>query len=222
VTHQEAVATLAAERYLLDEMAPDQRDAFELHFFTCDECAAGMRSAAALIDGAREQPAQARGGQVVPMHAHAAARSAGRWRRSTTLPWAVAAALAGIVTYQTLWVVPSLRGGTGPAALVPVTLHPESRGGETVVPRPAGNAPVTLAVDVNDAPSGRELGYALTTAEGQPVVSGRVPPPAPGTPLLLLMPAWTLTGSMHYILTVHDTAAPGRSLGDYRFAVSPP
>ena len=39
MTHSEAVQQMAAERYLLDELAPDVRDAFEEHMFDCQECA---------------------------------------------------------------------------------------------------------------------------------------------------------------------------------------
>ena len=35
MNHVEAVKTLAIERYLLEEMTPEERDAFEEHFFSC-------------------------------------------------------------------------------------------------------------------------------------------------------------------------------------------
>jgi hypothetical protein len=75
-------------------------------------------------------------------------------------------------------------------------------------------------VEVNDPPQTGEVTYDLMTPEGRRVASGRAAAPQPGTPLLLLMPSWTLSGSMHYILSVHDAAASGRLLGEYRFAVS--
>ena len=53
MTHQEAIDTLAAERYLLDEMPADERSAFEEHFFDCEVCADDMRSAAALLQGTK-------------------------------------------------------------------------------------------------------------------------------------------------------------------------
>jgi hypothetical protein len=142
------------------------------------------------------------------------------WHRSPALPWAAAAALACLTTYQSLWVVPSLRQEISPRALAPVTLHPESRGGETVVARRSPTDPISLAVEINDLPQSGEVTYELKTSEGRSVVSGRAAAPQPGTPLLLLMPSWTLSGSMHYILSVHDAAASGRLIGEYRFAVS--
>ena len=33
--HSEAVQLMATERYLLGELSPDQREAFEEHFFEC-------------------------------------------------------------------------------------------------------------------------------------------------------------------------------------------
>lgn len=221
MTHQEAVESLAAERYLLDEMPDDQRQVFEEHFFDCDECADDLRIAAALVRGAKAGFAgPAASGRVVPMQAARVAVGRPAWHRSLALPWAAAAALACIVTYQSLWVVPSLRRDLSPLALVPVTLRPESRGREATVSLHPGTGPVSLALEVNEAPQAGDVSYELKTVDGRRVVSGRVAAPRPGAPLLLLMPSWTLTGSMHYILSVNDPAASGRSLGEYRFAVS--
>src|SRR5436305_15330434 len=44
--HSEATDTMAAERYLLGEMTPEDRDAFEEHFFDCSDCAADVRDGA--------------------------------------------------------------------------------------------------------------------------------------------------------------------------------
>ncbi|MEO8521238.1 MAG: zf-HC2 domain-containing protein [Acidobacteriota bacterium] len=219
MTHQEAVATLAAERYLLDEMPDARREAFEAHFFACEDCADEMRAAAALLEGAKDQRAlfQTRA-TALPMADLRQSRRVS-WSRTPALPWALAATLAGLVTYQSLWVVPSLRRSP-PVALAPVTLRPENRGQETIVPLKKGADAVSLAIEVNDAPAAGEVTYELATADGQRIVSGRAATPPAGTPLLVLMPSWTLTGSMHYILSVHDTASPGRTLGEYRFAVS--
>jgi hypothetical protein len=221
VTHEQAGQTLAAERYLLDEMSNEQREAFEEHFFSCDECAGDLRAAAAMIQGAKEGLAgTAESGRVLTMPAARSPIQRPGWQRSVAIPWAAAASLACVLAYQSGWVVPSLRQEGSPLALVPVTLRPASRGAEALVTRRSPAAPVSLAVEINEAPSAAEITYDLTTTEGRRVVSGRAPAPPPGTPLLLLLPSWTLSGSMHYILSVHDAAASGRLLGEYRFAVS--
>jgi hypothetical protein len=221
VTHEEAAQTRAAERYLLGEMSGDQRGSFEEHFFACDECAEDLRTAAAMLEGARAGFRAGTGsGNVLTMPLERPAIRRPGWQRSPALPWAAAAALACVVAYQAVWVVPALRQEAAPRALVPVMLHPESRGAEAVVARRSPGDPVSLAVEINDPPQAGEVTYELTTPEGRHVVSGHAATPQPGTPLLLLMPSWTLSGSMHYILSVHDAATSGHLLGEYRFAVS--
>ena len=223
MTHQEAVDTLATERYLLDEMSHADRQAFEDHFFACEACADDLRIGAAMVQGAKAGFAGASAsGRVVPMVAAPAAVRRQAWYRSAALPWAAAATLAVVAAYQSLWVVPSLRRGTSPRALVPATLRPASRGAEAIVTLSREYGPVTLALDINDSVRGNELAYDLTTSDGRHVVSGLAPMPSPGAPLLLLMPSWTLVAPTHYILSIHEAGPSGRSLGEYRFAVSAP
>ncbi len=220
MTHQEAVNTLAAERYLLDEMSDEDRLTFEEHYFDCETCADNLRVATAMLEGARAGFAgRSAMGNVVPITATRSATPHATWYRSLALPWAAAAALALVAGYETLWVVPSLRQAS-PLALVPVTLRPASRGAETVVPAAPGGW-TTLAIEINEAPEAGEVTYDLNSIDGRQIVSGRAAAPAPAAPLVLLMPPWTLVGSMHYILSVHDAAGTRRLLGEYRFAVSP-
>jgi hypothetical protein len=220
MTHQEAVDTLATERYLLDDMSDTDRPAFEEHFFSCEICADDLRLAAAMLQGAKAGFAnQSSADRVVPMVRKPPVRNQA-WYRSVALPWAAAATLALATAYQSFWVVPSLRRDAQPVALAPVTLRPASRGAEAIVPRASGTAPVALALEVNEPVTG-ELAWNLSSADGRRIVEGRAAAPAPGTPLLLLMPSWTLVGPMHYILSVHEAGPSGPSLGEYRFTVSP-
>ena len=221
MTHQEAVDTLAVERYLLDEMSDEQRQTFEEHYFQCETCADDLRVATAMLQGAKEGFAgAATAGRVVSIRAD---RSAGRrmsWYRSAALPWAAAATLAIAAGYESLWVVPSLRQSAAPLALTPLTLRPQSRGAEAVIPLDARGGPATLAIEINEPSQAGELTYDLSSTDGRHVVSGHAPIPAPGSPLLLLMPSWTLVGPMHYILSIHEGAGTGPLLGEYRFTVS--
>ena len=78
MTHQEAVESLATERYLLDDMPNSDRQAFEDHFFSCDLCADDMRVAAAMFKGAKAGFAGgAATAQVVPMVRQARGEAAG-------------------------------------------------------------------------------------------------------------------------------------------------
>ena len=220
MTHQEAVDTLATERYLLKEMSADDRLAFEEHFFTCDACATDLRETTALLQGARDGYATpAPSGNVVAMPPRRAALPRLAWYRSVLVPWAAAATLAVLAGYQTFWLLPAMRRAS-PLALAPVTLRPESRGSEPVVAVDARNTPVSLALELGDAPQSSDLVYDLRSTDGHDIVSGHLAAPEPGTPVLLLMPSWTLIAPMHYILSVHEASASGRSLGEYRFAVT--
>jgi hypothetical protein len=240
MTHEEAVSTLAAERYLLNEMTEQDRQTFEDHFFDCEVCADDMRSAAAMLQGAKvgyagagatatdatttARPAAGTttatsSGRVVPMIPKPPS-SRPIWYRTAKLPWAAAATLAVVTAYQAFVIVPSLRRDLSPAALAPVTVRPASRGADAIVPLGSGASPVTLALELADAPESAELTYNLRRADGTDVATGRVAAPPSGAPLLFLIPSSTLVGSMHYILTVHDAGSGNRTLGEYRFEVS--
>lgn len=53
--HQDAARHGTIEKYLLDELAPPERDEFEEHFFACQECAADLRMTAAFLDAAARE-----------------------------------------------------------------------------------------------------------------------------------------------------------------------
>ena len=55
MNHSEAVQMMATERYLLGELSPELREAFEEHYFDCQECALDLRTEAAFVDAAKAQ-----------------------------------------------------------------------------------------------------------------------------------------------------------------------
>lgn len=219
MTHQEAIETLATERYLLDEMGAAERDAFEEHFFSCAECADDVRDGAMMREGAaagftRSAAPSARQGRVVAM-----APRTRRWAASTVLPWAVAASLAVVVAYQTS----RSPSDNAAIALAPSTLRPATRGQEpVVVPGPGGA--VTLAVDpgATGGQGSGDLTYELRRADGGQIAAGTAPVPPAGAPLLLLVPAGRVRPNEHYVLTLHGKAAGGLTAETYRFTVGAP
>lgn len=52
--HNYAIQNHTAERYLLEELPQDEREAYEEHFFNCRLCAEEVQAASEFIDGARE------------------------------------------------------------------------------------------------------------------------------------------------------------------------
>ncbi len=212
--HQDAIRTLAAERYLLDEMNEQERETFESHYFECAECAELVRAGAALADAARD-------GRVPPgVVAFPAGTTAARGSGLRTwAPLAAAAALALVAGYQTFVTIPSLRQAVAtPHALAPVALAPASRGEGAAVTRDAAGGPVVLALDINTSLSSPQLVYDLRTDGDEVLLSGQAPVPSQGTPLLLLIPATSLT-SGQYVIVVRERDVPDHEVGTYRFTV---
>jgi len=56
--HAEAVDQYAVEKYLLGELSPEARDAFEEHYFGCEECATDLRATAVFIAQAKKELAR--------------------------------------------------------------------------------------------------------------------------------------------------------------------
>ena len=57
------------------------------------------------------------------------------------------------------------------------------------------------------------------SADGRQVAAGRTPVPASGTPLLLIVPASTLSSPGQYVLSLRDREAAS-FVADYRFEVA--
>lgn len=108
--HSEAVKEMAAERYLLNELTPDARDAFEEHMFDCPECALDVRSGAAFIGEAKAQlPDISLGSPAADI------TSMSRKQNKDSFSWLrpafavpVMAALLIVVGYQNLVTLPTL------------------------------------------------------------------------------------------------------------------
>jgi hypothetical protein len=211
--HAEAVRTLAAERYLLDEMPPEERDAFETHFFDCRICAEAVESGAMIAEGARD-PRTFGQARVVPFPARerGGLLSSAKW-----LPLAAAAVLALVAGYQSLVTIPALReAAERPGAFVPVALAPTSRGEGPSIERPGDW--LVLALDINADPVPSNLVYDLRTLAGDVLLTDHATAPPQGTPLFLRLPGSLFT-SGQYALVVRDEASPATEVGIYRFAV---
>ena len=151
MTHQNAVETLAAERYLLDEMSELERYTFEEHFFDCDDCAEEMRLGSRLRSNAA---------------ALFLAAPTGRAAALARVVTAVASDMGGPVAQSS----GAVGGGGGPCPrpdesgapperraddgrrchrMAPVSLRPATRGAVPLVALPPKSGSVALALDVN-------------------------------------------------------------------------
>jgi hypothetical protein len=128
--HSEAVEQMAAERYLLDELAPDARDAFEEHVFDCPECALDLRAGTAFVQEAKVQlptiPGTSRLAKAVESVKKPRLRFSW-WRPAFVAP--AFAALLLVVLFQNAVTFPALRTAASQPRLVPVApLRPATRG----------------------------------------------------------------------------------------------
>jgi hypothetical protein len=203
---------MAAERYLLNEMAELERFDFEAHYFSCADCADDVREGALMRDGVKADfvPAAERGATTKT------SPSRGRWQ--VVLPWAAAASLAVVAGYQSFVTLPRSGDRIDIQALSPVSLRPASRGAVPTVVL-GENGVAALAVDVNFADSASTLSYELSDAGGRVIASGQAPAPASGAPLLLMVPGSTLKSGGEYILVVRAAPA-GAPSAEYHFVVA--
>ena len=196
MTHDEADQSKAAERYVLDEMTPPERDAFEEHYFGCPACAADVRDAMTIAAMLRAEK-QSRH-NVVPIH------------RVSRAPWLAAAAMLAVVAVLTYQNVTLRRRDTQDmrAHLLFKTffLQSESRGeGETVVD---GGKAFALSFDI--APRASATRYVVTIADA----AGRVRVTQPVTReeaqelVQLFIPGGVLKPG-RYSVTAHSEPAVG-------------
>jgi putative zinc finger protein len=117
--HEEAVRQNATERYLLDELNPDQRERFEEHFFDCQDCAMDVRAAAMFVEHSKEilaePPADAPVRKAVPVSPNYALF--GWLRPALTVP--VMALLLIVVGYQNLVQLPQLQSAANQPHVLP-------------------------------------------------------------------------------------------------------
>ena len=213
MTHQQALDTMAAERYLLEEMTEVEKHEFEDHFFDCGDCAEEVRRGELIrLEVRRAQPQPRRNAGL-----SLASSKRPVWQRSSVIvPWAVAATLALTTGYQSLVTMPSLRQANSPQSLSPVMLREATRGAVPVVNLTPGQRFATLGIDVMT--SAQEVRYDLLDQTEATILSGRTPTPPAGAPLFLLIPTDELRAGPHKLI-LRD---PGNNgiVGEYGFAVS--
>jgi hypothetical protein len=184
--HSQAVEQMAAERYLLNELTPEAREAFEEHVFDCPDCALDLRAAAAFVDEAKVQ---------LPALIASAKPSAGavkpRAKRDQWFSWLrpafaapAFAALLAVVSYQNLVTVPALRSEVDQPRLFAWTpLHGATRGGARTSITADRQHGVDLPIDLTPLPGSPAYGayaFDLVDSQGKTVWTGSIAAPAAG------------------------------------------
>jgi Putative zinc-finger len=178
--HNEAVQQMATEKYLLGELPPELREAFEEHFFDCPECAMDLRTAAAFVEEAKVHLPELTG----PLSEPSASRPApviekkqswfSWWRPAFAAP--VFATLLLVIGYQNLVTLPALRSTASEPQLSPtVYLHSGTRSG---TPSPIEVDPkhgIALVVDRPQQPGYPSFVFQLYDPQNKPVLTIAAP-----------------------------------------------
>jgi hypothetical protein len=151
--HSEAIQQMMAERYLLDELTPDIREAFEEHLFDCPECALDLRAGAAFVEAAKAQLPRLTGAlpASIPSRSRKPWIARGGWLRWLQPAFAVPAfaSLLLVLGYQNLVTYPGLRAAAGqPRLLAWAPLHGATRGGALLTITADRRHGVALPIDL--------------------------------------------------------------------------
>jgi hypothetical protein len=214
--HDFAVRSLAAERYLLGEMQPEERDDFEAHYFECRECALDVKAGAAF----GEHAAEILGAGKPPGRRREAAGWLAWLRPSFAYP-AFAAVLVAALAVQSLRLVQtrhSLEQATAPRAVQTSVLRGETRGEPAKVYVETGQ-PLLLSFDVA-APAGySRYQFQIKSSAGENVLelTGAAPPVE--KPVILSIPEASLRAGRYTLIVrgVSPSGETGSELGQYHF-----
>jgi hypothetical protein len=228
--HSQALEQMAAERYLLNEMTGEAREAFEEHFFDCPDCAVDLRAAAAFIDEAKAQlpslvtaaPARPASGLLKP----GARRDQWfSWLRPAFAMPAFAALLA-VIGYQNMVTMPALRSEADqPRLLAWTPLRGATRGGAAVTITADRQHGVALPIDLTPQPGDPTYptySFDLVDAQGKTVWTGSAAAPAAGESgrqrILLAIPGAMLRSGT-YTVAVFGVGSNGERTPVDRYTV---
>jgi hypothetical protein len=215
MNHQQAVKMHASERYLLDELSPEDRDTFEQHYFECVECADEVRAVFAFADNAKA---------VLSNTAPSAARLSRREKR-TAFDWrawfkpaiaipALATLLLGVTMYQSFLVIPQLERrletATAPRVIPTAVARAATRGEDAVLRLAAADESFQLVLDINTTVP--VSSYTCEVYDESGTLRFTVPVPAPPDGSLnLLLPARGLEQGRYTIKVNSNTTSDNYS-----------
>ena len=226
--HERAVQSLAAESYLLGEMTPGEREAFEEHYFECGVCAEDVRSASQFLEDMKGVLGTDRRSLAIPMPSREARepRSHGSSQGWNWLAWLqpqFAAALVAIIGIAAAVETSSLKQQvseiSAPRAVRSTVLRPQTRGASTVLTvKPGESALLTLdGLELPSATASR-LQFVVKSNEDRDVLSFSGEYPGADEPVTISFPKLDLPAG-NYVLRVEIMSAAGmaRELGRYPF-----
>jgi hypothetical protein len=168
--HQQAIRTLAAERYMLGQMTDGERETFEEHYFNCRFCVEDIKGIDLMSRAVRQQPKQ---------------QPVRKWRPMTVAPWAVAASLAGALTLQPIFMRTAMQLAEVPYA-TGAPLTSERRGVAAATKLPADRR-ILLYLEIAHDPQYKRYHWELRANEAKSLASGKLTPEQTNEPIPLLL-----------------------------------
>lgn len=170
MNHIEAKDQMAVERYLLGELTPELREAFEEHYFDCPQCALDLRIGSALVDEVKTLPKEAVA--VMPARPITPPPEARKpklflwWRPAFAAP--AFALLLAVIAFQNLDTLPALRKQADQPRLLPWTLlHAETRGSGPLALQADRTQGAVLLIDLPQDATDTSYAFDLYNAQGK-------------------------------------------------------
>jgi hypothetical protein len=220
--HEVSIRTQAAEGYLLGDLPPAEREAFEQHYFECAECAQEVRLGFQFGENVKAE---------FRREARALGHAARRTRRAVWFAWLWPAGLApaaacfalAVLAYQNLLEIPPLRARAGrlerPVALATTVLASASRGSLRSIAVSKSEPFFQLSLEIGELrPAGR-YECALQDGSGKTIWTLPITGLNPGSNLNILIPATGVPTGSYDVLLLGITGRDAESLEHYRFAV---
>ena len=217
--HTESIRLMAAEKYLLGELTPEQREQFEEHFFDCQECALDVRAGAALVEHSKVVLAEPVA--VSPARTPVAAK-VGRWawlRPAFVVP--VLAVLLVVVGYQNLVTYPQLKQlASSPQILPWASINVSTRGTSTTEISTRPGEGFHLLVNIPPDSHFASYTFALSSPSGRLEWSRTTPAAASDEARSIYVPGASQERGIYTLAVRGNTTANGNSdLGRYSIDV---
>ena len=230
--HDISIKTQAAEKYLLGELRPAEREAFEEHFFECPECAEDVRLGSQFSENAkavfRQTPRRIDEPAPPPKRLN--------WfARMLTAPWstmspvmrpallAAGLAVVSFSSYQNLVAIPALRARVGqlesPQVLASTVLTPSSRSSVPSIAVAPSATFFQLALAPGAVAPAGQYRCDLRSDAGKTLATVVVPKVDPDANLTLLVPAAGFSTGYYDAVLVGTTGGIATELEHYRFAI---
>jgi hypothetical protein len=217
MNHTEAVEQMAAERYLLDELNPDIRGAFEEHFFDCPECAVDLRAGAVFVAETKIQLPKIMESfttltKVAKPREKQQSFWVSLWRPAFAAP--AFATLLLVLLYQNTVTLPALREASSQPRVVRVApLRGATRGGEHIAIAADRAHGVALPVDLFTGPGmppAASYAFDLRDPQGKEAWTATIAAPAStdDQSFSVVIPGATLRNGS-YTLSVTSVGAQG-------------